>query len=77
MMRSKMRSTMKTALLRPVSEIRMNPSSTKFRSPGVKNKFSTAVNTTMNTTGFKPLTIVLKGTLETFTQPKRVRPMRP
>ena len=72
-----MRSTMKMAFSKPVLEMRRNPIFTRSRSPGVKNRFKMAVNTTMNTTGFKPFTMVLNRTLEIFTQAKRVNAIRP
>ena len=77
MMSSMMRSTMKKAVRRPVSLTRRMPSCTSVRSPGVKNRFKTAVKRMMNSTGRSPRTMALTRTQEMRTQTARHRAMMP
>ena len=57
MISSMIRSTMNTALLQTLrGDPQEAPALPGCRSPGVKNRFRTAVNTMMNSTGFSPRT---------------------
>ena len=77
MISSMIRSTMKTALWTPASEMRTGPHSTRFLSPGVKKRFKSPVKTMMNSTGLRPRTNALMPTLEMRTHTASVRASTP